>query len=45
MLHYMNCTINTIGEVLLIFYILKNERLWNDYIKKCKQMTCMTMQK
>jgi hypothetical protein len=41
----MNCTINIVGEVLLIFYILKNERLWDYYIEKCKQMTCMTMQK
>jgi hypothetical protein len=40
-----NCAINAIGEVLPRFYIFKNERLRNNYIKFCKLNTCVVMQK
>ncbi len=40
-----NYAINVVGGVLLCFYILRGERLWDDYIKLCKPGTCMAMQK
>ncbi len=39
----VNCIINTFRKSLPRFYIFKREKIRDDYIKLCKQITCMAM--
>lgn len=41
----MNYIIIIVGKVLPTFYIFKEEKLCDDYIKNWKSRTCMAMQK
>ncbi len=41
----MNFVINALGKFLLTFYIFKDEKLKEDYIKDYKLVTCIAMQK
>lgn len=41
----MNYAFNVKDQFLPRFYILRGERLWDDYIGLCKVQNCMTIQK
>jgi hypothetical protein len=41
----VNFIVKIVGKTLSKFYIFKGERLHDDYIKLCKQGTCMAMQR
>jgi len=40
----IKCTINAVGKFILVFYIFRGEKMFDDYIKLRKQKTFMAKQ-